>query len=309
MWKQTAKWGLFVLLTCYVVAMFVWSRAEASRHRCAGIEVEILGTNQTGTISEESVKGVLEKYPKPLTGVPVNTINTYDVAEFLRKYNNFESVECLITSQSKLKVKVVPMIPEIRVFDGTKSYYVNKDGKVISSHARFFVDVPVVSGTFTKNFTPKEVLPVVRFIKADDMLSQLTGMIVAKDKDNILLVPRIKGHIINLGDTTRLPEKRQAILTAYHKILPKKGWEKYDTISVKFKGQIVATRRDKTPLYPVVEIVEDMDGEEASLAGVGVIDQPSATVKKEPETPVQTTGGESNKTENKTQLTEKKKQG
>lgn len=308
MWKKTAKWSLLALLAIYVAAMFVWSRAEAARHRCVDVEVEILGQNRIGSISEESVRLELEKYPKPLKGAPVNTINTFDVAEFLRKYNNFESVECLITSQSKLKVKVVPMIPEIRVFDGDKSYYVNKDGKIMSSHARFFMDVPVVSGRFNKNFTPKEVLPVVRFIAKDKTLGELTSMIVAKDRNNILLVPRIKGHVINLGDTTRLPEKRQAILTAYRKILPAKGWETYDTISVKFKGQIVATRRDKTPLYPVVEFVEDVDGEEASLAGVGDIGAAPgapAPVKKAVENPEQkpAVAGDN------TKKTEKKKQG
>lgn len=307
MWKQTAKWSLLVLLTFYVVAMFVWSRAEASRHRCMGIEVEIVGDDRIGTISEESVKGVLEKYPKPLTGAPVNTINTFEVAEYLRKYNNFESVECLMTSQSKLKVKIVPMIPEIRVFDGDKSYYVNKDGKIINSHARFFVEVPIVSGNFTKNFTPKEVLPVVRFVQSDEMLKQLTGMIVARDRNNIILVPRIKGHVINLGDTTRLAEKSVAILTAYKKILPNKGWETYDTISVKFKGQIVATRRDKKPLYPVVEFVEDADGEEESLAGIGAIE--FAEQEKKKDNSVEEKKEESKSEKNDIKKVDKKKQG
>lgn len=269
-----------MLLTAYVVVMFVWSHAEASRHTCTGIDVEIEGTDMVGTISKESVLGVLEKYPKRIVGMPSNTVNTLEIAEYLRHFNSFESVECVMTSQSKLKVKVVPVIPEIRVFDGDRSYYVNKDGKIIKSNARFYVDVPVISGHFTDRFTPGDILPVVRFIEADNALKELTGMIVAKDKDNIILVPRIKGHVINLGDTTRLAEKRRAIMTAYHKILPTKGWETYDTISVKFKGQIVATRRDKTPLYPLMVVDEGEDYEEDALAGVGNINEgikPAAT--------------------------------
>lgn len=277
------------MLLVYVVAMFVWSHAEASRHKCTGIEVEIEGENRIGTISPESVKSVLNKYPKPIVGAPINTINTLDVADYLRKFNNFESVECLMTSQSKLMVKVVPMIPEIRVFDGDRSYYVNKDGKIINSTAKFFVDVPVVSGHFTKSFTPGHLLPVVRFIRDDKLLNELTAMIVANDKDNIILVPRIKGHVINLGDTTRLEEKKRAISTAYHKILPNKGWETYDTISVKFRGQIVATRRDKTILHQEVVVDEENDGEEASLAGIesinGEAPQPKKEVKKEEKKP------------------------
>lgn len=259
------KWALLSLLIIYVAAMFVWSRAEANRHTCQGIEVVIDGQSKISSISEESVREVLKDYPKMIVGQPVHSINTYAIADYLRKFNNFETVYCLITTQGNLKVRVVPMIPAIRVFDGDKSYYVNKDGKTMLAVPGFHADVPVVTGKFTKNFRPELVLPVVRFIEGDSVLHNLIGMIQVNDKENIILVPRIKGHVINIGDTSRLPEKRRAIMTAYKSILPYKGWENYDTISVKYKGQIVATRRDKTPLYPT-EILEDTeDGEEAVL--------------------------------------------
>ena len=51
----------------------------------------------------------------------------------------------------------------------------------------------------------------------------------------------------------------------YKKVLPYKGWEEYDTISVKFRGQVVATRRVKGNRHPRnVEFAED-DMEEATL--------------------------------------------
>ncbi len=83
--------------------------------------------------------------------------------------------------------------------------------------------------------------------------------------DDIILVPRITGHVINLGDTTRLAEKRRMLMTAYKNIIPYRGWNQYDTISVKFRGQIVATRRNKAPLYPIETFIEEEDPEEATL--------------------------------------------
>ena len=265
MWKTAVKWTLLCLLLAYVITMFVWSRAEASRHLCHGIEVVIDGKGKVSSITENSVKEVLKDYPGKIVGQPVHSVNTYAIADYLRKFNNFETVDCMITTQSNLKVRVVPMIPAIRVFDGDKSYYVNKDGKTMAAIPGFHVDVPVVTGHFSKTFRPESVLPVVRFLQNDSILNNVVGMIDAKDSENIILVPRIKGHVINIGDTSRLAEKRQAILTAYRSILPYKGWETYDTISVKFKGQIVATRRDKTPLFPIPVFDEVEDAEEAAL--------------------------------------------
>lgn len=268
MWKQVLKWTLLCLLIVYVGVMFVWARAEASRHTCTGIEVVIDGKGSVASISEQSVKDVLKDYPGLIVGQPVHSINTLAIAEYLRGFNNFETVDCIITSKGQLKVKVVPMVPALRVFDGGKSYYVNKDGKTMAAIPGFHVDVPVVAARFSPDFPPQSLLPVVRTVARDSLLSNVVSMIQVKDPENIILVPRIKGHVINIGDTTRLPEKRRAIHTAYSSILPYKGWENYDTISVKFRGQIVASRRDKTPLFPLPVIDEDEDAEEATLQGI-----------------------------------------
>lgn len=265
MWKPILKWMILTVLLAYVVGMFVWARAEATRHLCSGIVVAIDGDGQVSSISEKSVKEVLENYPGKILGEPIHSINTYEIAQYLRGFNSFETVDCMITTQGNLMVKVTPMVPALRVFEGGKSYYVNKDGKTMAAIPGFHVDVPIVSGTFSKKFRPEYVLPVVRYIQRDSMLSSVVGMIQARNKDNIILVPRIKGHVINIGDTTRLDEKRKAIMTAYRSIMPYKGWETYDTISVKFKGQIVATRRDKTPLFPIAVVDEEEDREEAAL--------------------------------------------
>lgn len=265
MWKGPVKWILLCGLLAYIVVMFVWGRAEASRHTCHGITVEIDGQGQVSSVSEENVKDLLKGYPSPIEGQPLPAVNTLDIAEYLRKFNSFETVDCMITTQGNLKIKVLPMVPALRVFDNGKTYYVNKDGKTMAAIPAFHVDVPVVTGSFSDLFRPESLLPVVRFIERDSLLSNVVSMIEAKDADNIILVPRIKGHVINIGDTTRLAEKRDAILTAYRSILPYKGWEAYDTISVKFQGQIVATRKDKTPLYPAGFIEEEEDGEEAAL--------------------------------------------
>lgn len=263
--KEVIKWSVLSLLIIYVAVMFVWSRAEANSHLCQGIEVVIDGQSKISSISEQSVKDELKKYPKMIIGQPIHSINTYAIADYLRKFNNFETVDCLITTQGNLKVRVVPMVPAIRVFDGENSYYVNKDGKRMQAIPGFHADVPVVTGNFNKNLRPEIVLPVVKFIEEDETLRNLVGMIRVNDKENIILVPRIKGHVINIGDASRLPEKRRAIFTAYRSILPFKGWENYDTISVKYRGQIVATRRDKTPRFPIELMEDSIDGEEAVL--------------------------------------------
>lgn len=262
------KWLLLTFLLTYVVVAAIWANGEAMRHSCRGVEVVIEGATSADSITRSGVLSELSRYPKRIVGTPIETVNTKEIVDYLSRLSNFESVSCVFDTKGMLSVRVVPMVPAIRVFDGDKSYYINKDGKRIESKANFFVDVPVVSGRFTESFTPVDVLPVSRFVENDPVLGKLVGMIEAVDADNILLVPRIQGHVVNFGDTTRLGEKRQALLTLYRKVIPYKGWEAYDTISVKFKGQVVATRRDKSRSDHGAIYEEDEDPDETTLSEI-----------------------------------------
>lgn len=259
------KWSILTLVVAYTAWVTVWAHGEAANTVCRDIRVDIERTSSADSTTRAGVLHELAGYPGRIIGSPLSDINLQSVENYLGKLSNFENVECNLTADGDLHVSVRPMIPVMRVFDGSNSFYVNRQGKVIPSNPRFFVDVPVVSGKFSRAFSPASLLPVVSFVKNDNFLRNLVGMTVANDPDNIILVPRILGHVINFGDTTRLDEKRDALLLFYRKVIPYKGWQEYDTISVKFNGQIVATRRNKTLASRGPLSVEDDDMEEATL--------------------------------------------
>ena len=268
--KTLFKWILLLLLAAYVAGMSIWASGEAERHVCRGIEIEIKASR--GSADQLAAKGLeteLRKFPQKIVGARVNSINTLAIERYLSKFNNFETVRCLMTPDNILKVVATPLIPEIRVFDSRGgSYYVNKDGKRIDALAKFFVDVPIVQGDFSKSFPETKLLPMVRFLTTDPDLKVLTASVKVDGPDNILLIPRIGGHVVNFGDTTRLAEKRDALLTAYKSILPRRGWDTYDTISVKFRDQIVCTRRDRSRPQGYAADAEEVDLEEATLSGL-----------------------------------------
>ncbi len=270
MWKKVAKWTLLVLLLAYVSGITLWARSEAKSHTCTAIEVDIDASRGIAdSVAARGLRSELDRFPKKIIGAQLSTINTLEIERYLSKFNNFENIQCILTPERKLKVKAVPLIPELRVFEpGGVSYYINKDGKRIDANAKFFVDVPVVQGRFGKDFSPTALLPVVRFINSDPKLQLLISSVKAEDADNILLIPKLGGHVINIGDTTLLAEKRQGIMTAYMSILPKMGWQTYDTVSVKFRNQVVCTRRDRGRRPDYAGSTDETDMEEATLEGL-----------------------------------------
>lgn len=270
------KWCILGILIVYATGICVWAHNQARLHVCTGIEIEVEGPNRNDSSILHGVNEELHKYPRRIVGTPLHELNTADVERFLTRHNNFESVNCMITSRGRLVVRIVPLIPVMRVFYGDKSYYINKEGKHIVSNAEYFSDVPIVSGRFNRNFTPRDVLPLINYISGNPTLSDLVSMVEAVNSDNLILIPRIRGHVINFGDTTRLDEKRHALELFYRQVMPYKGWEEYDTISVKYRGQVVATRRDKTHLNVAEQYEEEEDLEEGTLQDVDETKLPSA---------------------------------
>lgn len=256
-------------MLAYAVIVSAWATDSVHRQPCTGIEVELLPAEDGAPefLDPDAVLRELGLLATNYSKYSLYDINTDSLERHLNRVNNFEHVEVVRTSLGKLLVRVKPIVPELRVFTPTETYYINKDGKRMDAHAEYFVDLPVVYGRFTRKMPPTGVLPVSRYIRGDSLLRNLVTMIEYRDPQNIILVPRIRGHVINIGDTANLPDKFSRLLTMYRKVMPHQGWAKYDTISVKFKGQIVATRADKSIVrHNDVNLDEIEDYEELSVS-------------------------------------------
>ena len=106
-------------------------------------------------------------------------------------------------------------------------------------------DVPVVQGHFTRKYPPTRLLPLIDYVEKDSLLRSLVSMYVVRDTNNILIVPTLSGHVVNMGNASGFENKFAKLRLFYEKVMPKKGWNTYDTISVKWSHQVVATRRVK----------------------------------------------------------------
>ncbi|MBQ2399343.1 MAG: hypothetical protein II308_04655 [Muribaculaceae bacterium] len=267
--KIICKWLILLILLSYIAIASIWAIDKASQRTIADIAIAIENNSEYNFVTEDGVKEKLQRIDAQILSTPVAELDLDNIENALSIDNSYEKVECYISSDDRLHIDIVPMIPEVRVItnDGN-SYYINKDGKRIDAGNGFYVDVPVICGQFDENFNAKSLLPVTRHISADETMSRLITMVEAKSATDILLYPRVKGQIINIGDTTDLATKFDNLMLFYHNVLKYKGWEMYDTISVKFKDQVVASRRNKALKVHSTVVEDSTDREEMSLQGI-----------------------------------------
>lgn len=274
--KSVIRCILAILLMIYIGVMVVVANQALGSMKCSGFDVRIIQTDDTRDfVTKAEILRLLKEWKLDDINRPVGNINLQKIEDKLNAIDNIESASVELMPDRKIRLTITPMIPVARVFESNgKSYYINRRGKRLTANARYRLDVPVISADFNDSVLPPSALiPLVETLHNDKNWRAITSQILVETASNdIILVPLIRGHVINLGDTANIPDKLNRVMAMYRKVMPKKGWEFYDTISVKWAGQIVATRRKKELPPPAIFFDQEGDVEEESVDAMLVAD-------------------------------------
>ncbi len=269
---------LVLVMLFALVGMMMWSRNKSRGELCTDLVVEIANADSSAFVTSAGVKTQLEKSGIKTISLPMGEINTDKIETELERSEYLERAECTKCPGGVLLVRATQIVPVLRVFDGDRSYYINRAGKQMDATSAYHVDVPVVEGHFTPRYPATRILPLVNIIADDATLNELVAMYVMVDSNNVYIVPRINGHIVNVGNMDNLAGKMDKLKLFYSEVLPKVGWEKYDTISLKWDYRVVATRREKTKKIEL-DYNSIYDEPPADLQTMS-IDMPADTTKK-----------------------------
>lgn len=266
--------SLSCLLIAYLVAAAFVTSGMAEQRMCTGVTITVHDTAELKFVTARELANELGDFPSTARSRRLSSIDMDSMERMLQMIDKIETVSVNALSNGKIHIDVNPMRPVARIFDDTgSSYYINRTGKRIVADARYHLDVPVVQGTFNdEQFPATEILPLVDYISADSAWSHAISMIKVDSPRDVILVPVIRGHVINIGEPRDFADKLARIQTMYSKVLNVKGWEYYDTLSVKWRGQVVATRRNKSLPEPIYDDHEEEEEVELNsmLAADGV---------------------------------------
>lgn len=243
---------------CYALPL-TWGMASEA-HLKKGVDIFLTDT----TSKFVNRADVLDELGIDADSLPKYRISTFDLGSLekkLRASDKLQAANVSLMADGRLVVDVEPMIPVARVFDtGKPSYYINATGKRISAELRYSIDLPAIVGTFSREYPPERLIPLLDYISSDKRVNALVATVTQEADGNIIIVPSIVGHVINFGDTTQVADKFARLRAFYRHVMPTKGWLTYDTISVKWRDRVVATRRLKEAPKIAIPTYEDETG-------------------------------------------------
>lgn len=254
-----------VAMAAYLFVALSFTSRNAAEQLCSGLHIVVRDSTEHPFVSAVELSHELGNLPERLSGMKLAQVNTDSIEDIFKGIDKIEKVKVVTLTDGYILVDVNPMEPVARVFPKTgKSYYINRSGKRIIASPRYHIDVPVIHGKFSDSdtsFSAIKILPLLDWLDAHPGWNSLVSAIKADSPTDIIIVPVIRGHVVNLGTPDAFDSKFARLKRFYEEVMPVKGWDMYDTVSVKWGGQAVATRRVKRlPAPPaIIEIEEEVD--------------------------------------------------
>ncbi len=151
-----------------------------------------------------------------------------------------------------LSVEISQRKPVLQVINQNgKSFYLDQSGQKMPTSYQYTAPVLVAKGHIrssadqvdtVKSKTVQSLHTITSYIRKDSLLNALIGGIHVNKDQEFEFTPRVGDQIIMLGEAKNLEKRFRKLKVFYRKVLPQKGWHKYDTIDLKFKKQIVAKK-------------------------------------------------------------------
>ncbi|MCI9285299.1 MAG: hypothetical protein HFJ91_05815 [Muribaculaceae bacterium] len=284
-----------LMIAVYLVVALTVTAGESGPETCTGMTITVNDPSESGFVTPGELARELDNLPSRAKGLNLGSINTQSLRRRLLDLDKIEDAEVVRYTDGSIRITATPIIPVARIFGTDGSYYINREGKRVKASARYHKNVPLICGDFDRadsTFSPLDLLPLVNYIAADSVWNNFISMISVKSPNDIILVPVIREHVINIGAPTDFDSKFNRLGRFYREVLPLQGWEKYDTLTVKWSGQLVATKRHRRPA--VVETARYEEDETVDtgtmLAGDDVAPgQTIPGVKAHSETPIPAT--------------------
>ena len=251
-----------LLITAYLIAAFGFTADKRKSIICNEINVIIRDSLSSMFYTPVDIREMLQHSKMGIQGYPVSEINTRKMEKLFYDKPYIKKVDIFTTIRGILTISIKQREPVIRIFTSeSRSWYLDKEGYIMPESRNFTPFVMVANGYFPGggeitaagnllNIKDKQrykswfdALELANKINQDDFWRSQFVQIYLTRQGRFELIPRVGGHLIVLGDISELDEKFHKLKTLYLKGLPLEGWNSYEKIDLRYKNQVVCTKR------------------------------------------------------------------
>lgn len=258
--KKGAKYTIAILAAVLFVCVTALIRTgvRANRHTltCSGLCIEF--KDSLRFVDEADIKTCLERNCPVYIGRRLDSIDLCGIENVLNSRSAILRSEAWTESDGNLHVSITQRSPVAKITTADHSFYIDDRGFIFPMRGECTVDIPVIEGAVPLHepagykgeaSTPEGrawVQDITRLISYMDRQREWKGRFGKIRVDaggDLVLVPAEGQETFIFGKCSDIPAKFARIDKYYRRIRPELGEDRYRTVNVKYKGQIVCRKK------------------------------------------------------------------
>ena len=246
---------IWLLVGSACVALLVSAVHSKEIKVCRGVEINISGVSNNFFIDKTDVYNIIKNFGGDSTQKKsLVSIDLGRIEKALEKDVWVKNAELYFDNNNFLKVSVEEREPIARLFTVTgNTFYIDSSCMILPLSDKFSARLPVFTGfTSDARILAKDDSALLCSIKkmsikilSDTFLMAMIDQVDINTNRSFELVPKLGRQRIIFGDALDVDIKFDKLKLFYKDVITQSGWNRYKTINLQYKNQVVASIRGK----------------------------------------------------------------
>lgn len=220
---------------------------------CKSVNVTLLDSLQNRFVTKNEVVEIMDGFMGKSVGKSVQEIDLHLIEKLLNQRSAIKVSQASITRAGELRIDITQRKPVLRIQTENGGFYVDETQYIFPLVPTFTSYVPIVSGnipfalgaehrgkaTDDQGNWMEKIMQLGNYMSNDPFWNAQIEQIYVDKNGDIILSPRVGEHKIIFGDLKDIDTKFNKLYTFYKNVAPAEGWDKYSTVNLKYKDQIV----------------------------------------------------------------------
>ncbi|MFN8144013.1 MAG: hypothetical protein U0073_06315 [Bacteroidia bacterium] len=263
-WKRAGKVSTWVLVLVAFAITVGFTESKQANMLCNDVRIVVEDSSGFAFVEAGDIQALVHDKFGELKGQTMRSINIALLEKIIDNNPFISGAEVFSTVDGKLNIEVKQRCPVVRILNfNHESFYIDDQGVFMPMSEKYTARVPVANGYIFDKQTEnsvrvisedpsdtsvhlsriEQVYKVADYIHHHEFWNAQIEQIYVNANGDMELVPRVGDHTILLGNDQLIEEKFDKLFTFYTEGLNKSGWNKYKVINLKYKDQVVCTKK------------------------------------------------------------------
>lgn len=248
--------ALTVAAGAYFWAAYGLREKGKSEEVVRNVKVTLLDSSLNKFVTKEEIVEIINRFSGNIVGRRIDSIPLNQIESLLNHRSVVKESQAYITRDGVMSIEIRQRKPVVRIQTADGGFYMDETAFVFPLIENYSSYVPVVTGSVPLELLQDEspqgkdstsllgrILDLGMYLEKHPFWNAQIEEIFFNEEGDVELIARAGNQRIIFGDLDNIAEKFDKLHSFYSYIIPKAGWDKYSCVNLKYRGQIVCTKK------------------------------------------------------------------